>query len=220
MTPYGKLRAARPDLFVNLPDGIEILFGEDETEAAQRSVGADASEPVGIVYADQFVTIMRDAVRFPGGALGMYLRLVHTSATPGVVILPVVEPGQVVLIEHYRHATRAWHWEVPRGMGSPDTSAATDAARELREEIGAQAKELISLGDLHPDSGLLSSRVELYAARIDRTGALDTAEGIRRTLTVPWTTVEEMIATGSITDAFTIAVFTRARLAGLFTENE
>ncbi|MGW1540540.1 NUDIX hydrolase [Streptomyces sp. NPDC002309] len=216
MTPYDMLRTSRPELFANSPEGIEILFSPDEIEAARRSVGAGVDEPVGVVYADRFVTIVRDAVRFPGGELGLYLRLVPTSATPGAVILPITGSGQVVLVEHYRHATRAWHWEAPRGMGSPDTSAAASAARELHEEIGAHAKELISLGELHPDSGILGSQVELYAARIDGTGDLDTAEGIRRTATVPRTAVEEMIANGAITDAFTIAVFTRARLADLF----
>ncbi|GAA0461086.1 hypothetical protein GCM10009544_24540 [Streptomyces stramineus] len=168
------------------------------------------------MYADRFVTLLRDAVRFPGGALGLYVRMMSTAASPGAVILPLLEDDSVVLVEHYRHATRAWHWEAPRGMGAAGATGAESAARELAEELGTEATELLPLGSLHPDTGLIGDHVELYAARIRRTGALDTAEGIRRTLTVHWAAAEEMVASGIITCAFTVAVLTRARLAGLF----
>ncbi|MBC3993624.1 hypothetical protein H8N00_33095, partial [Streptomyces sp. AC563] len=46
-------------------------------------------------------------------------------------------------------------------------------------------------------------------------GARDVAEGIRRMMTVSYAALGEMIATGAVTDAFTIAAYTRARLAGL-----
>ncbi len=46
-------------------------------------------------------------------------------------------------------------------------------------------------------------------------GARDVAEGIRRMMTVSYDALGEMIATGAVTDAFTIAAYTRARLAGL-----
>ncbi|GHF51482.1 NUDIX domain-containing protein [Streptomyces morookaense] len=215
MTPYDRLRAARPELFGNSPGGIEILLDPARIEEARRSVGAGTDEPVGVVYADRFVTVVRDAVRFPGGALGLYVRLVPTAESPGAVVLPLVGADGIVLVEHYRHATRRWHWEAPRGMGAAGATGAANAVRELEEELGAQAEELVPLGALHPDSGLLGEHVELFAARIRGTGALDTAEGIRRASTVSRRTAEEMIASGAITCAFTIAAFTRARLKGL-----
>ncbi|GGX60751.1 NUDIX hydrolase [Streptomyces hiroshimensis] len=213
---YDRLRAARPELFGNSPGGIDILLDPAEVEEARRTAAAEDPEPpVGVVYADRFVTLVRDAVRFPGGALGLYVRMLSTTASPGAVVLPLTRAGDVVLVEHYRHATRSWHWEVPRGMGSPGATGAENAVRELAEEIGAEAAELISLGRLHPDSGLLGDHVELFAARIDGFGSPETSEGIRKIVTRPWPEVAEMIAEGSITCAFTIAVLTRALLKGL-----
>ncbi|PSJ29642.1 NUDIX hydrolase [Streptosporangium nondiastaticum] len=240
-TPYDRLRAARPELFGNAPGGIDILLDPAEVEAARRAAhgtpeagtteegaspvdgappvdGAspvDAASPVGVVYADRFVTLVRDAVRFPGGALGLYIRMLSTAASPGAVVLPLTTTGDIVLVEHYRHATRSWHWEVPRGMGAPGATGAESAARELAEEIGAEATEWISLGRLHPDSGLLGDHVELFAARIDGFGPPETSEGIRRIVTRPWPEVSEMVAAGDITCGFTIAVLTRALLNGL-----
>ncbi|MGW2597982.1 NUDIX hydrolase [Streptomyces klenkii] len=191
--------------------------GSADSTADDRAddTAAGASAPVGVVYADRFVTLVRDAVRFPGGALGLYLRMLSTAASPGAVVLPLTTTGDVVLVEHYRHATRSWHWEVPRGMGAPGATGVESAVRELAEEIGAEATELISLGRVHPDSGLLGDHVELFAARIAGFGPPETSEGIRRIVTRPWSEVSGMVAAGEITCGFTIAVLTRALLNGL-----
>ncbi|WP_424890606.1 NUDIX hydrolase [Streptomyces sp. XH2] len=232
-TPYDRLRATRPELFGNAPGGIDILLDPAEVEEARRAAHgapaagapeegappADDPPPVGVVYADRFVTLVRDAVRFPGGALGLYIRMLSTDASPGAVVLPLTATGDVVLVEHYRHATRSWHWEVPRGMGAPGATGAESAARELAEEIGAEATEWIPLGRLHPDSGLLGDHVELFAARIGGFGVPETSEGIRRIVTRPWPEVSGMVAEGEITCGFTIAVLTRALLNGLLGGN-
>lgn len=216
---YEDLCRDHPELFANVPDGIEILLDPVEIEAARHSVGSD--EPVGVLYADRFITLVRDAVRFPGGGLGLYVRILTPGDAAGVVVLPLIDAGpdgpDVVLVEHYRHATRAWHLEAPRGMGEPGTVAAENAIRELREELGVRLDSLIPLGRIHADTGMLGGHAELYAARISTIGTLDTAEGIRRAVVMSPRRAEELIGRGEITDGFTIAVIARARLAGVFT---
>ncbi|MFF3399235.1 NUDIX hydrolase [Streptomyces sp. NPDC002659] len=203
MNTYDRLRTERPELFVNLPDGIEILSDPEAVAAAG-----------GVVYEDPYVMVLRDPVRFPDGRTGTYIRSIGTTAEPGCVVLPLLD-GEVVLVEHFRHATRSWLWEVPRGFGTPGLTGEQNAAKELREEIGADVRELIPLGAVHPDSGAVGDRVLLYAARIDTIGALALGEGIRSTLTVSFAQAEEMVGDGRITDAFTIVVLSRARLAGV-----
>ncbi|MFD8211990.1 NUDIX hydrolase [Streptomyces sp. NPDC059695] len=200
---YEQLRAERPALFRNEPGGIEILTEPEAVEAAG-----------GVVYQDPYVLLVRDAVRFPGGRTGAYIRSVSATAEQGCVVLPFLG-DRVVLVEHFRHATRSWHWEVPRGFGTAGLSDAANAAKELQEEIGATVRELVPLGAVHPDSGITGDRVLLFAARIDAVGRLETGAGIRGSLAVPFAEAEAMIADGRITDGFTIAVMTRARLAGL-----
>ncbi|MFD0382386.1 hypothetical protein ACFQ2B_07940 [Streptomyces stramineus] len=85
---YDRLRTARPELFANTPGGIDILLDPDSVRQARRGTTEDADDRVGVVYADRFVTLLRDAVRFPGGALGLYVRMMSTAASPGAVILP------------------------------------------------------------------------------------------------------------------------------------
>ncbi|WP_328676294.1 NUDIX hydrolase [Streptomyces sp. NBC_00322] len=203
MNTYDRLRTERPELFVNPPGGIEILSDPESVAAAG-----------GVVYEDPYVMVLRDPVRFPDGRTGTYIRSIGTTAEPGCVVLPLLD-GEVVLVEHFRHATRSWLWEVPRGFGTRGLAGEQNAAKELREEIGADVRELIPLGAVHPDSGAVGDRVLLYAARIDAIGALALGEGIRRTLTVSFAEAEEMVGDGRIMDAFTIVVLSRARLAGV-----
>lgn len=213
---YERLRRARPELFVNEPGGVEILVDPAEVAAARRAAAAVSGhpEPVGVVYADRFVTVVRDAVRFPDGRSGLYVRVLPSATGPGVVVLPLLTAG-VVLVEHYRHATRDWHWEAPRGFGEDGDDGEVGAARELVEEIGARPRALLRLGVVHADTGLLGGRVELFAARIDAVGQPAAREGIRRTRTVSVGEAEAMVADGRLTDSFTVVALTRARLAGL-----
>ncbi|MEY9848445.1 ADP-ribose pyrophosphatase [Streptacidiphilus sp. BW17] len=223
------MRASHPQLFTNPDDHGIVILDDDQAaaavaEACARGEQAQAPFQVGVVYSDPFVTLVRDAVRFPGGRLGLYLRVVQPGP-PGVAMLPLTDSGEVVLIEHFRHATRSWHLEAPRGFGeaatSTDLTTATinSALRELGEELGTTTRELLPLGTLHPDTGLLASPVHLFAARVAMpTGPVpDAQEGIRRVVTLPVTQAEELVRTQVVTCGYTISALYRARLRGLLT---
>ncbi|WP_433700774.1 NUDIX hydrolase [Nocardiopsis sp. CA-288880] len=210
MDPYTALRASRPEEFANPSGGIEILTDPEDVAKAREHAGGC----VGVVYADEYVTVVRDAVRFPDGRLGAYVRVLGSDREPGVVVLPLLGDS-VVLVEHFRHATRAWHVEAPRGFGEDGEPGEAGVRRELREELGTEASELFDLGSLHPDSGLFGGHARLWAARVASLGPLDVGEGLRRSLAVSPGEAEEMVRDGRITDAFTIAVLTRARMHGL-----
>ncbi|MGX1886805.1 NUDIX hydrolase [Streptomyces sp. NPDC055287] len=200
---YAHLQDSQPELFTSPPGGgtIDIL----------RWPMASGE----VVYQDAWFTLVKDRVRFPDGRPGTYIRLMPSLKEPGVAILPLLGED-VVLIEHFRHATRAWHWEIPRGGGTAGLAPAENAAKELQEEIGAApAGELVPLGQLHPDTGILSGAVELFAARIDAVGDVEHSEGIRRARALPFATAEKMAAAGEITDVFTLCALLRARGAGL-----
>ncbi|MGW0885698.1 NUDIX hydrolase [Streptomyces sp. NPDC002671] len=148
-----------------------------------------------VIHRDQWWTLLQDPVVFPDGQEGRYLRMLSPQSEPGVAVLPVVDTD-VVLIEQFRHATRTWHLEIPRGGGATALADEENVAKEIREEIGARVGEVTALGVVHPDTGILGQAVRLFAARIDTVGRVGRAEGIRRARRV------------------TFALF-RARLAGL-----
>lgn len=216
---YRALVENYPDLFRNPPGAaFEILLDEADIQRAEQSMaellGKFGAPPewsrVGIAFKDQYVLILRDAVRYVDGSLGTYIRAVEPSpASPGVVVLPLWH-GQVLMIRHFRHATRSWHLEIPRGAGhTPDPR--DSAQRELAEEIGASGIQLIELGEIYPDTGLTNSRVALFYAEVESYSAPEAIEGITEILPTPIVQFEEMIGNGELEDGYLLAAYARAK---------
>jgi ADP-ribose pyrophosphatase len=220
---YATVRRQWPELFGNPPDApFAILFEPSLVRAAEaaeetrlKSKGLPGAwSRTGVVYEDLYMIVVRDAVRRPDGSLGTYVRTLPASGAAGAAILPVLD-GQVVLLRHFRHATRVWHLEIPRGFGEPGVTADEQARQELREEIGADAEVLVELGKFHSNDGIASDCVELFLAEIQELGQPQTKEGITDIEVHHPDQVAEMIRTSRISDSFTIGAFTRACLRGL-----
>jgi len=217
---YRSLLRTKPEWFRNNPrGGITILTSDEEMEQACREAesfrmarGLSVTDlRVGLLARDPYMTIVRDAVRFPDGSMGLYNRVIETSP---VAVLPLLA-GRPVLVKIFRHGLREWSWEFPRGACDEGESAEAGARRELEEEIGGKTLEMISLGEFTPGGSSLSIRARLFAATIDRIGRRDVREGIEDVRAVDVATVEYKILSGEIIDGFSIALFTRARLAKL-----
>ena len=216
---YFALVEAHPEQFANPPGaGFEILLTEEEIEQAESHMKRKLSESggspewarVGIAFRDQYVMIVRDAVRFRNGQLGTYIR--SWSPNPGhlgVVVLPLWQ-GNVLLVRHFRHETRMWHLEIPRGFGS-SANTEESARQELREEIGATAVRLAELGLAMPDAGASKGSVALFLAEVESYGRPDANEGITDIVPTPVPRFEQMIAEGELTDGFLLAAYARAK---------
>ena len=133
---------------------------------------ADAIEfsRIGIVREDQYWIWLRDAVYFPKGIPGTYDRLLWRgqlkSNSSGVAVLPILPSGHVVLNLNYRHATRSWELELPRGGVQSNELIEEAALREVKEETGLIASSITFLGNIAPDTGTLSSVIPVFMGKI------------------------------------------------------
>jgi ADP-ribose pyrophosphatase len=149
---------------------------------------AQEATKVGIISEDTFWFFIRDAVRFPSGVLGLYNRIVwkHHLLDDhiGSIIMPYTSEGKIGLNINYRHATRSWMLELPRGGQAPNESALQCARRELLKETGWEAVEWELLTVVSPDSGVVSGQVSLYAAKVQNNKAreLDHSEAIEQNM--------------------------------------
>ncbi len=212
------------EMFQNPAEGgILILRDEQEIRDAETTVARhlkDLGLPqawacVGIAYEDPFVVLLRDAVRFPDGTSGTYIRgSSQIKRGPGTAILPLYQ-DRILLLEQFRHATRRWHLEIPRGFGTQGLSSEENAQKELREEIGATARHLLPLGQVHIDTGLTSDVASLFFADLASCEGIGELSGLATLKPVSLAQFEQLIQENQITDAFTLAAFARARLRGL-----
>jgi ADP-ribose pyrophosphatase len=223
LAAYLSLTKTRPELFRNPPGAaFEILLQESEIHEAEeraaerlQKAGAPAKwAQVGVAFRDQYVLLLRDAVRFPDGSLGTYIRTVPPEHSfPGVVMLPVRQ-DQVLLIRHFRHATRTWHLEIPRGFGM-DPDPRQSARNELKEEIGAIGVKLVDLGESYPDAGIDCSNVVFFYADIDSYGKPDLYEGITDIVPTRVSEFERMIRDGELTDGYLLTAYGLAKAKNL-----
>lgn len=127
-----------------------------------------------------------------------------------VNVIPLTPAGEVVLIRQYRPGTEEVMLEIPGGMIDPEDNDPLDAAvRELREETGYAAEDMIYLGEVTPNPALFNNRCLTYLARnAYPAGApqLDGNEDITVEL-VPLSSIPGLIHRGEISHALVIAAF-------------
>ena len=170
-----------------------------------------------LVWHNPIVRLYEDRVRYPaheGGeeTEGRSYRLVPAEEQEeGVVMAPIDERGRLLLVRQFRHPVRRWLVECPRGGRDAGESPEEAAARELREEVGAEASAFLPLGRLAPDSGQLGTVVWLLAARVRRTGPAqqEDTEAIDRVVPMTYAALRSACERGEILDAFTLAVVLR-----------
>jgi ADP-ribose pyrophosphatase len=135
----------------------------------------------------------------------------YVLETPDWVnVIPITPEGKVVLIRQYRVGVNAVTLEIPGGMvDEADGSPAESARRELLEETGYAADEVIQIGRVTSNPAFINNYTHTFLALnarcIGQTN-FDSAEYIEFEL-VDIDEVPELIASGKITHALVIAAF-------------
>ncbi|MEK7731269.1 MAG: NUDIX hydrolase [Planctomycetota bacterium] len=100
---------------------------------------------------------------FAGADGGSFTRevVVHPGA---VVILPIIDPGRIVMIRNFRYTIEQELWELPAGTAEPDEAAIETARRELEEESGYRAGTMTPLTEFFTSPGVLTERMFAFVA--------------------------------------------------------
>ncbi len=139
----------------------------------------------------------RDIVRSPG-AVGVVPLVLDTEGN-----------ASVVLVAQYRPAYEQVVIEIPAGMRDMEgEDTAQVARRELIEEAGLAAGELVLLGEIYPSTGMTDAVTSLYLATNCTPTATDRQgpeEDHMEILHVPLIDALAMIDSGEIRDAKTVS---------------
>jgi len=81
-----------------------------------------------------------------------------------VCVIGILDDGKVVLIRNFRVALEAWEWELPAGTLEAGESPEVCAGRELEEETGYRAREILPLGTFHTSPGMTDELMHAFAA--------------------------------------------------------
>jgi ADP-ribose pyrophosphatase len=133
----------------------------------------------------------------------------------GAGVLPVHDDGSISLIRQLRPAVDAVMLEIPAGRLGPAEPPAECASRELREETGITAANLIPLGTVYSSPGVFDEVIHLFAATgISQGDAQPEADEEIELLRLPLGEAMQMASDGRISDAKTLAALLRWELLG------
>ena len=96
-----------------------------------------------------------------------------------VLIFAVTGDGMFPLVRQFRPAVEMVTLELPGGHVDEGESPEEAARKELREETGFIAQDLIALGDLSPDTGRLGNRMWCFFAPFVAQNVINTFEAER-----------------------------------------
>jgi ADP-ribose pyrophosphatase len=139
------------------------------------------------------------------------------TAPDWVNVVALTREGEAILVRQFRFGVEKDTLEIPGGMVDPGEEPAAAAARELEEETGYSASEVVFLGSVHPNPALQSNRCHSFLAlgceRKNRPRPKDAGEDIEVVL-VRASSLQRLIREGSITHALVVNAVYFAELAG------
>ncbi|MGI9338210.1 MAG: NUDIX domain-containing protein [Gammaproteobacteria bacterium] len=181
------------------PDVIDETGGFDKDKLpdyAECKVGG------GVVFAGDMLTVQKDQVRLPNGALAWREVVRHPGA---VIIAPMTDDNTILLEWQYRYATGRHLWELPAGKLDDGEAPLTAARRELLEETGYVARRWDFAADLDVCVGYSDERARLFIARdLTYRGHAGEPDEFLHIVKIPLERAAKMMTSGAITDAKTI----------------
>lgn len=188
--------------FPNCDETAMILHLDGELKP-EKSQSRDEVVSSQYVFQGRAVSVRVDKIVKPSGRQTTREVVERLNA---VVMVPVDAQGRVLLVRQYRHAVGKSLLEAPAGMLNEGESAEDCARRELQEEIGFLPQSLTPLEGFYSAPGFCSEYLYLFKATDlvpSRLYAEDTDE--IEVVPVPLSQIPELIASGQIEDAKSVA---------------
>lgn len=115
------------------------------------------------IYSGRLLHVFRDTVKLSNGKSTTREYIRHIGA---VCVVAVTDDGRVVVERQFRYPLGREILEIPAGkLNRADEDPAEAAARELLEETGVRANELISLGEYYPSPAYTDEVIHMFVAK-------------------------------------------------------
>jgi ADP-ribose pyrophosphatase len=105
--------------------------------------------------------VKRDYLKTPNGDETKLEIIEHGGS---VVVVPIDNDGNLLLVRQYRHAAQQDLLELPAGTRNNEEPFEECAAREIREETGMEAGKLLRVGDFYLAPGYSTEFMAVFLA--------------------------------------------------------
>jgi 8-oxo-dGDP phosphatase len=168
-----------------------------------------------VLYSGKIFALRRDQVRMPGGKVVAREIIENFGA---VAIVSMDDDGRIAMVYQYRHPVGRRLWELPAGLlDVHDEAPDLAAARELREEVGLEAKTWQVLVDLDSAPGFSDESVRVFLATGLTEVGRPEAHDEEADMTMQWCPLAEAVQrvfTGEIVNSLAVAGILAAHAVG------
>lgn len=155
------------------------------------------------IFEGRAVNLRVDTVQLPSGRKTTRETVEHRDC---VAIVAIDVDGNVLLVKQYRHPIEKELLEIPAGGIDPGEDPETTVRREMQEETGYLPRNVEKLGGFYSAPGYCTEYLHLFLVTDLVSSQLyaEDTESIRL-LKIPVTEITDLISSGSICDAKSIA---------------
>lgn len=162
-----------------------------------------------LAYENPWIRIDHHDVIDPSGKQGIYGTIHYKHIAVGVI--PLTEDSMTWLVGQYRFPHDAYSWEIPEGGAPYGEDTLLAAQRELKEETGLIAQNWKEILTIHLSNSTSDEIAIIYLARqlTQGTSSPESTEDLR-VKKVPFSEAYNMVISGQITDAMSVAAILKA----------
>ncbi len=113
------------------------------------------------IYKGRILNLRRDMAELPNGKTAAREVVEHHG---GVTVIAVTDEDEVLFVRQFRYPSGELLLELPAGKLEAGEDPYSAAVRELREETGATAERVRSLGWFYVSPGYTTEKLYIYAA--------------------------------------------------------
>jgi ADP-ribose pyrophosphatase len=157
------------------------------------------------IHSNDFIQLYEDIINIRGRKK-VYTRIKRKNYS---TIVSFISNDQILVIKSYRHLVDSIQIEVPSGYIETGEDPQEAALRELKEETGYGAKEIIKIGTYTPDYTMFEQKGNLFVA-YDLVNEGDQKLGSMELIEPAILTVREimkLLSEGKILNASSIVAF-------------
>ena len=163
-----------------------------------------------LIYDGKILQLYNDEIVTPSGKTAYREYVNHHG---GASILPVDDEGNIYLVEQFRYAYKQLLLEILAGKLEKGEDALVCARRELKEEIGADCKDIKFIDLIYPTPGYTNEPLHIFLATGltfgDTNWDDDEYLNIKK---IPFDKAVQMVKDGEIKDGKTVIAILRYAL--------
>jgi ADP-ribose pyrophosphatase len=154
-----------------------------------------------VLFSSQWLEVRRDEAVLPDGSAGQYD---HVHVPDAVSVLALDDAGRVAVTRQWIYVHRSRQWRLPSGrIDAGDADPAAAARRELVEETGLSAEQLVALGTINCSDSFSNHREHAFLATglSQGTATLDPGEADLEVHWMPFARAFDLVLAGDMPHA-------------------